>query len=147
MTEFADVILASLEVIAEEHIEHLGGAVGVGGINLDKAARLRIHRCEGHHFRLVLAKTFRALEGILLALDLFEDISLFALVVGEVGLFLAALFTDGYLEQGRFRDVYIALVYERRGKAVYHRQYESAYLESVAPCWTWSAPRRRSREP
>jgi hypothetical protein len=59
----------------EQNVEHLRRTLGVAGLHLDQAARLRVHRRQVHHIRVVFAQAFRALDRVLLALELLEELA------------------------------------------------------------------------
>ena len=120
------MVLAALEVIAQEQVKHGGGALGVGGQHLDQAAAVGAHRRQPHHLGVVLAQTFRALDRVLFALNAAQDVGLFRFGVGEEGLILRV-----DLVQRRFCDIDIALIDEGRRQAVEHRQHEGADLVAV----------------
>ena len=89
------MVLAALEVVAQEEVEDLCGALHVLGHDLDEPTGLRVHGGEPHHVRLVLAQALGALDGVLLPLQLGEDIGLLRLVIGKPGLVLAANLVQG----------------------------------------------------
>ena len=112
------MLFTALQVVTQQQVKHRGGALGIGGQYLDKAAALGAHRRQPHHLGVVLAQTFRALDRVLFVLDAAQDISLFRLSVGEVGLVLRV-----DLVQRRLGDVDIPLVDKGGRQAVEHRQH------------------------
>ena len=120
------MLLAACEVVAQQDVEHLRGALHVGGHHLDEAAALGVHGGQPHHLGVVLAQTFRALDGVFLIADLLEEGGLLGLGVGEIG----AVFR-GDLVQRRLRDIDVALVDEGGGEPVEHGQHQCADLVAV----------------
>ena len=82
------MLLAALQVIAQQQVKDGGRALGIGGQYLDQTAALGAHRGQPHHLGVVLAQTFGALDRVLFALNAAQDIGLFRLGVGEEGLIL-----------------------------------------------------------
>ena len=117
-------ILALGQVVAQERFENVRRFFRVCGAYLYKPARGGVHRCLPHHLRLVFAKTLGALYRIFFALKSIEYLRFFLLVVGKVSL-LAAV----YFKKRRFRNVDLALFYERGQKPVKKRK-EAKVLKS-----------------
>ena len=120
------MLLAALQIIAQQQIEDLHRALHVLGHDLDESARGGVHGRHPHHLRVVFAKTLGAVDGELLALQLFDDLGFLRVRVGKPRLILAR-----DLIQGRFRDIHIALLNERRAKPVDHGQNQRADLVAV----------------
>ena len=81
-----DVALAALEVVAQEEVEDLGGALHVLGHDLDEPPGGGGHGGQGHHLRVVLAQTLGALDLILLPGKLSDFVVLLLVGVGEEGI-------------------------------------------------------------
>jgi hypothetical protein len=62
---FGNVILAALQIIAQQQIEHPGGLLHIGGGDPDEPAGFGVHGGQPHHFGLVFAQSLAALERIL----------------------------------------------------------------------------------
>ncbi len=103
-----DVVLSAGQVIAQQQVKYPGRLLGLLRQHPDEPPRLRLHGGQPHHLRVVLAQSLGALDIDLLALQLFQDIRLLLLRVGEPGLFAGLLFA-GDLEQGRLGDIDVAL--------------------------------------
>ena len=52
---FGNVILAALQIIAQQQIEHPGGLLHIGGGDPDEPAGFGVHGGQPHHFGLVFA--------------------------------------------------------------------------------------------
>ena len=96
------------------------------GHDLDETACLGVHGREPHHFGVVLAETFRAVDLVALALKGLDNVVFLLVRVGE-----PCLFTAGDLKKRGLGDVDIALADQRRAEAVDHRQNERPDLEAV----------------
>ena len=120
------MVFPSLEIIAEEQIEHLLRQGHILGHDLDEPPCGGVHRRHPHHLRVVLTETLGAVDRDLLALERFQNFRLLALGIGKPCLILAA-----DLIERRFRDIDIALLDERGAEAVDHRQDQRADLVAV----------------
>ena len=121
-----NIFFATLQVVSQQQVKHPGRFLHVRGQHLDQAAALGVHGGQPHHLGVVLAQTFRALDGVFLIADLLEECCLLGFRVGEIG----AVFR-GDLVQRRLRDIDIALVDEGGGQAVEHGQHQCADLVAV----------------
>ena len=83
------MFLAALQIIAQQQIENLHRALHILGHDLDEAARFRVHGRHPHHFRVVFAKTLRAVDRELFALQLLDDLGFFRVGVCKPRLVLA----------------------------------------------------------
>ena len=120
------MVLAALQIVAEEQIEYLRGRLRVLGHDLDETARFGVHGRQPHHLRVVLAEALGAVDLIALALKRFHDVVLLLVGVGEPRLVAAV-----DLKERRFRDVDVPLADERGAETVDHRQDQRADLEAV----------------
>ena len=66
------MVFPSLEIIAEEQIEHLLRQRDVLGHDLDEPPCGGVHRRHPHHLRVVLTETLGAVDRDLLALEYFR---------------------------------------------------------------------------
>ena len=123
---FGNVVLAALQIVAEQQIKRVCRRLRVLGHDLDETACLGVHGREPHHFGVVLAETFRAVDLVALALKGLDDVVFLLVRVGEPRLFAA-----GDLKKRGLGDVDIALANQRRAEAVDHRQDERPDLEAV----------------
>ena len=99
VTVLGDETLSGFQVVAEERVKHFIGLLRVGGGDGDQTARFGVHGSLPHHVGLIFAKTFGALEGVFLALKLFENFFLLGLVIGKI-----YVVTASDLKEGRFRN-------------------------------------------
>ena len=100
MGVFGDEALSVLDRVSEERFKHFCRFLGIGGADGDEAAGCGTHGGLPHHIGLVLAKSLGALEGVFLALELFEYLRLFKFVICEEYLLLVLLALDRYLKEG-----------------------------------------------
>ena len=59
-----NMLLAALQVVAQQQIKGLGRLLGIGGHDLDQAAAVRAHGGEPHHLGIIFTQTFGALDRI-----------------------------------------------------------------------------------
>ena len=111
------MVLPALEVVPQQEVEHLCRALHVLRHDPDEPPSLRIHGGEPHHVRVVFAQALGPVDLVLFALQGLYNVRFFLVGVGKPGLVAAV-----DLEEGRFRDVYIALLDEGGGQAVEHGQ-------------------------
>ena len=69
--------LAPLEVIPQQQVKDLGGALHVLRHHLDEPAGLRVHGGQPHHIGLVLAQALGALHIALFSLQRGDDVVFF----------------------------------------------------------------------
>ena len=120
------MILAPLQIVAEQQIERARRRLRLLGHDLDEAARFGVHRRQPHHLRVVFAETLRAVDLVALALKVLDNVVFLLVRVGKPRLFAA-----GDLKERRFGNVNIALADERGAETVDHRQNERADLVAV----------------
>ena len=120
------MVLASLQIVTQEEIKDLRRAGGVLRHHPDQPPGLRIHGGQPHHIRLVLAKALGAVDLVLLALQLFDDVVFLLVGVGKPGLAAAV-----DLKEGSLGDVDVPLPDQGGRQAVEHGQHQGTDLEAV----------------
>ncbi|CDC68065.1 uncharacterized protein BN503_01068 [Oscillibacter sp. CAG:155] len=120
------MVLAALEVVAQKQIEDLRRALHILGHHPDQAAGLGVHGGQPHHIRLVFAKALGAVDLVLLALQLLDNVVFLLVGVCKPGLAAAV-----DLKERRLRDIDIALPDQGGRQAVEHGEHQCADLKTV----------------
>ena len=126
VTVFGDIDFSFCDIVAKEYVKDLLGSGGIRLRHSDKTPGGRVHGGLPHHVSLVFTKPLGALKNVLCVSDLGEDLSLFALVVGEVDIVFY-----GDLKKRRLGDIDLSHSDEGGHKAVEKGKQKGADLESV----------------